>query len=106
MVSSGDEYIGSAKLNTIITGSGATATKVVSDILTSTLLTTLTSTNGIPDGPNFFNKSTAIHVNDTFFSGTNAHFDDIHYNFTAAVPEPMTLMGIGLAAFGARRRFA
>jgi len=102
----GNESINSAKLSTIITGFGTEATKDLSGILTLTKLASLTSINGIPSETVSFNNNSAIHVIDTFFSGTTAHFDDAHNNFTAtAVPEPMALLmlGLGLAAFGYSR---
>ena len=106
-----NEWINSARLDTDVEG-GLPTTNVTKDLydidFTNGHFLTLTSTNGQQDplvGHTHFDKRHTVYVKDTLNSGGGII---THVDNQFDVPEPMTLslIGMGLAAFGARRRFA
>ena len=97
------ELIGSAGFDTIITGTGTTATKVLSDVGGAAFLT-LTSTDGSNTGYVGFSPRSAIDVVDTFNASTSGVFQDAHNNVTVPEPLSLSLFGIGLVGLGLNRR--
>lgn len=100
-----DESITSAAFDTAVLGSGSSATAE----LGSPLFLTMLSTNGERDpaqGDYYFPAKSSITVQDTFTTNGAGLYDDAHNYFDVTVPEPMTLimMGIGLVGLGYSRR--
>ena len=109
-----NEWITSVALDSETDGNiGEYVTKDLYDSsFTGTPFLTLTSTNGntapLGGGHEYFDPRKSVYVKDTLYSN-GAIITHVDNEFdVSSVPEPMTLtlMGIGLAAFGARRRFA
>ena len=110
----GSEFVKSVSVDTTTPTPGSYADKVLYDVGGNIISPVITSTNGVPSGSFVLlgqNQYVAVHeefgIDSTgvMSSATNTFaVGDV----TTSVPEPVTLslLGLGLAAFGARRRFA
>ena len=98
------ELIRSVGFDTIITGTGTTATKVLSDLIDGPDFLTLTSTDGSNTGYVGFSPTSTIDVVDTFNASTSGVFQDAHNNVTVPEPLSLSLFGIGLVGLGLNRR--
>ncbi|MCX7081945.1 MAG: PEP-CTERM sorting domain-containing protein [Methylococcales bacterium] len=81
------------------------ALKSVYDSSGTLLLPQLVSNAGSPDGPYSFSPQSSIRVIDSLNAKTGVIYN-VSNQFTVAVPEPMTLvmLGLGLIGFGYSRR--
>jgi hypothetical protein len=111
-----DETINSVRLDSDVLDNVERITKDVYDkdpaLGGTLLLPQLVSDSGVPD-PNdgshyHFAPSSSVYVVDTLSANGGLIYSTSNQFDVETIPEPMTLtlMGIGLAAFGARRRFA
>jgi hypothetical protein len=112
VIGGGNERITSAALDTVITGTGMTALKILYDLPANIIFANLNSTNGARDpvsGYDTFTGRTIVGVQDVFQPSETGVFQDAHNSFTVeTVPEPasIALFGLGLAGLGlvSRRR--
>jgi hypothetical protein len=91
------------ELDTLHTGSGTKANKVVKDAF-GTTIASLESLNGEPDGPESIYPATFLHVTDTWDIDPNTGtISSISNTYTQKVPAPLPLLGVG-AVFGSIRK--
>lgn len=100
----GNEYFGSAHLDSTHAGVGTSVTKQIFDNDTGALLLTLISTDGNP-AEGFYAATKNIRIVETYSAGPNGALSSSENTFDV-IPAPLTpaLLGMGLVGLGWMRR--
>ncbi len=101
-----DEQLGSVELDTTVVGTHPPDTTVVKNVYSdeemTQLLTSLTSTNGAPEGPNSISGFT-FWVEEIITVGEDMLLESVANDFSTKIPEPGTMLLLGASLLGLAR---